>query len=51
MHPDEERFAEKIQITEECWIWTGALGGRSRDYAYFYVDGRMVRAHRWHTNS
>ena len=39
------RFLAKCRITPSgCWSWTGAVAGGG--YAYFYLDGRMRRAHR-----
>ena len=40
----EVRFFEKVEVTGFCWIWTGAT---STVYGLFWVDNRMVRAHRW----
>lgn len=32
----------------ECWPWTGAWGGRSRDRRpYFMANGRRTMAYRW----
>jgi len=33
---------------DECWQWSGAWGGRSRDRRpYFMVDGKRTMAYRW----
>ncbi len=46
----EERFFEKVNKTDSCWIWTGALN--SRGYGSFRHEGKSVSAHRlsytWH---
>ena len=44
---DEIRFAEKIRVEGDCWIWLGALGGGKRTYAYFTVRGKTWRGVRW----
>jgi hypothetical protein len=45
----EERFWSKVEKTDDCWVWTGAL--RHKGYgAFVYVrDGEVVqgRAHRY----
>ena len=38
-----ERFFEKVEITEGCWIWRGAMG---RNYGVFTFDGKLRVAHR-----
>lgn len=40
----EERFWEKVQKTETCWLW---MAGLSRGYGDFRVNGRTVKAHRF----
>jgi hypothetical protein len=52
----EDRFWAKVSVLSNgCWLWTG---GKSRGgphgariirsfYGYFWVSGKMVRAHRW----
>jgi hypothetical protein len=47
MSRDEYRFAEKIRVENDCWIWAGGLGGEGKKYAYFAVNGKTVRAVRW----
>lgn len=40
------RFWKNVQKQESgCWLWTGPEGGRG--YGVFWVDGRLVRAHRF----
>lgn len=41
----EERFWQKVQKTETCWLWTGNRnhGG----YGCLTIDYRSVKAHRW----
>lgn len=43
----EERFWEKVERRgpDECWLWLGGKTGGG--YGYFWLDGRMVRAHRF----
>lgn len=41
----EERFWQKVEKTDECWIWRGALAGGG--YGKFTVDGRNTLAHRY----
>lgn len=48
----EERFWEKVDKSGDCWVWTGALGGRG--YGYIAKPGgsaanpgaHMIPAHR-----
>lgn len=42
----EERFWEKVEKTDKCWIWKGARCGKGGLYGHIKVDGRMQRAHR-----
>lgn len=50
--PEAERFWEKVEKTETCWLWTGAISGRT-GYGSFVLapleDGsrKRVGAHRW----
>jgi len=40
-----DRFISKIKIDENgCWIW---LGGKSNGYAYFWFEGKNVKAQRF----
>lgn len=36
-----ERFWEKVNKTDDCWLWTGCSDGR------FKVDSHLLSAHRW----
>jgi hypothetical protein len=40
----KKRFWEKVNKTDKCWLWTGAvnIGG----YGRIHVDGQIVLAHR-----
>lgn len=40
-----ERFWSKVNKTDNCWLWTGAVSDSG--YAKFSVDRRMVHAHRF----
>lgn len=40
----EERFFDKVNKTDSCWLWTGSL--TSRGYGSIGVDGKNVSAHR-----
>ena len=42
---EAERFWSKVNKTETCWLWTGALTGRG--YGHFWLNGHMVQAHRF----
>jgi hypothetical protein len=49
-HSQEERFWPKVDKTETCWLWVGAIG--TGGYGNFYISSvgrriRSVRAHRW----
>ncbi len=43
--PVEDRFWDKVQKTDNCWLWTGVpnKGG----YGLIYVNGKIVFAHRY----
>lgn len=41
----ENRFLEKVNKTDSCWLWTGALN--SRGYGAIGVNGKSVSAHRF----
>lgn len=46
MMTTEERFWSKVQKTDTCWLWTGALGGGG--YGAFTLKRRnQVVAHRY----
>ena len=40
----EERFWEKVDKTDECWLWTGAC--ERKGYGRFGYGGKLVRVHR-----
>ncbi len=46
-----ERFFDKVEITETCWLWTASLVGRDvavgEGYGYFHNPGGSYYAHRW----
>lgn len=41
----EQRFWSKVDKTDSCWLWTGAL--HDLGYARFQSDGKRVYAHRY----
>jgi hypothetical protein len=41
----EERFFQKVDKTESCWIWKGALSGRG--YGSFSFNQKTMPAHRY----
>lgn len=41
---EADRFWEKVNKTEACWLWTGSLAG---GYGRFWANGHMISAHRW----
>lgn len=41
------RFWAKVQVQDDCWIWTGAKAGPGEKYGYIRVDGKTLRAHRF----
>ena len=41
----EERFWAKVDKRDGCWGWTGS--GTKFGYGNFYVNNKMVRAHRF----
>lgn len=44
--PAEERFWEKVNRTDGCWLWTA--GTNNRGYGVFYpVHGKHALAHRF----
>lgn len=40
----EERFFQKVNKTDSCWLWTGA---RAQGYGKFSVNGKIWQATRW----
>lgn len=45
---DFQRFFERVNVTEQCWLWTGAAvphpGG---GYEKFQYEGKPIYAYRW----
>jgi len=41
----EQRFLQKVNKTDSCWIWTGATN--SRGYGSFRFNGKSVLSHRF----
>lgn len=39
-----ERFNEKVEKTDSCWLWTGALNGKG--YGCMSYNGKATSAHR-----
>lgn len=40
-----DRFFNFVKKTEYCWLWTGGTG--KNGYGRFWVDNRLVNAHRF----
>lgn len=40
----EDRFWSKVEKTDGCWVWRGTL--TKTGHGHFWLEGRMVRAHR-----
>ena len=40
-----DRFVDKIDFTESCWLWAGAINNTG--YGVFRAEGRAIAAHRW----
>ena len=40
----EERFWEKVEVTESCWLWTAGI--THNGYGKFGERGKTLRAHR-----
>ena len=40
-----ERFFNKVNKTETCWIWTAGLRGKT-GYGAFKLNGKVIDAHR-----
>lgn len=45
---DAERFWAKVDLSGECWVWTGSRAGGTKvgGYGRFYLHGRVMPAHR-----
>lgn len=41
---DKERFWEKVQKTESCWLWRGSLNHDG--YGHFSLNNKIIKAHR-----
>lgn len=41
---DRDEFMRRVQVTESCWLWTGA---KAKGYGRFTVGRRTIQAHRW----
>ena len=41
--PYEERFFQKVNKTDSCWIWVGAK--TSRGYGSIRINGKSIGAH------
>jgi len=45
--PRHERFYERVDKSDDCWIWTGVINHKRGGYGHFYDDDtRLRRAHR-----
>lgn len=44
--PAIDRFLKKVDQTDSCWLWVGAIAGRT-GYGTFWGKDRLVGAHRW----
>src|SRR5215207_8212992 len=40
---DLNRFIDKIQFTDTCWLWTSSLD--ESGYGMFWFDGKSIRSH------
>lgn len=45
--PAEERFWEKVNKTDSCWLWTGARTSYKRRYGKFAIGDKPILAHRF----
>lgn len=45
MDKDMARLVEKIDFTDDCWVWTGTI--MNEGYGHFKVAGKVYRAHRF----
>lgn len=43
-HTQSDRFWKKVEKTDECWLWRGAV--KDTGYGVFWFNGRIERAHR-----
>ena len=42
-----DRVLKKIDLTDDCWLWTGSGTGGKEDYGRVYHDGTRSMAHRY----
>jgi hypothetical protein len=42
---DEERFLQKVNKTDTCWLWTGAK--HNFGYGCFFYEGKNLKAHQY----
>jgi hypothetical protein len=40
-----KRFFDKVEKTEDCWLWTAGLRGKT-GYGAFKLNGKVIDAHR-----
>lgn len=40
----EERFMSHVEVTDDCWLWTGRMAPQG--YGNFRVDGKSIGVHR-----
>lgn len=40
----EQRFWDKVTIGDDCWLWTASR--TAKGYGQFWVDGRVIGAHK-----
>lgn len=44
---DEDRFMNTVDITDDCWIWTGTVSNKGYGVFHPYGYKCMITAHRW----
>ena len=44
--PAEERFWEKVQKTDTCWLWTGCVNGVAGYGMFMLISPNKEPAHR-----
>lgn len=42
-----ERFMDKVELTTDCWLWTGALLEQTGYGQFRDAASKVVKAHRW----
>ncbi len=40
------RFWSQVNKTDDCWLWTGSMGGRNKDYGVVSSKGKTFGSHR-----